>query len=66
MLFTLSEPGVKKDIAKSITEAYIEGSIFEQFIGTGDNAPIKTQNETGNINGLVDMRLRANIRTGGV
>ena len=66
MLFTLSEPGVRKDIARSITEAYIEGSIFEQFIGTGDNAPIKTQNETGNTNGLVDMRLRANIRTGGV
>ena len=66
MLFTLSEPGVRKDIAKEITTAYIEDSIFEQFIGTGSNAPIKTQNETGNLNGLVDIRLRGNIRTGGV
>uniref|UniRef100_UPI004047F11B hypothetical protein n=1 Tax=Aliarcobacter sp. TaxID=2321116 RepID=UPI004047F11B len=66
MLFTLSEPGVRKDIAAEVTEAYIEGSIFEQFIGTGSNAPIKTQNETGNLNGLVDIRLRGNIRTGGV
>jgi hypothetical protein len=66
MLFTLSEAGVRKEIAKEITTAYVEGSIFEQFIGTGSNAPIKTQNETGNLNGLVDIRLRGNIRTGGV
>lgn len=65
-LFTLSEAGVRKDIAKEITTAVVEDSIFQQFIGTGANAPIKTQNETGNINGLVDIRLRGNIRDGGV
>ena len=65
-LFTLSEAGVRKDIAKEVTTAVIEDSIFEQFIGTGSNAPIKTQDETGNINGLVDIRLRGNIRDGGV
>ena len=65
-LFTLSEAGVKKSIAKEVTVAVVEGSIFNQFIGTGNNAPIKTQDESGNVGGLCDIRLRGNIRDGGV
>lgn len=65
-LFTLTEVGVKTEIAKEVTTAVVEDSIFSQFIGMGANAPIKTQDETGNLNGLADIRLRGNIRSGGV
>jgi len=65
-LFTLTEVGIKTEIAKEITEAVVEDSIFSQFIGMGKNAPIKTQDESGNLNGLADIRLRGNIRSGGV
>lgn len=65
-LFTLTEEGVKTEIAQEVTMAVVEDSIFSQFIGTGRNAPIKTQDETGNLNGLADIRLRGNIRSGGV
>jgi len=65
-LFSLTEVGVKTEIAKDVTLAVVEDSIFNQFMGTGANAPIKTQDETGNIKGLADIRLRANLRSGGV
>lgn len=65
-LFTLTELGVRQTIAKDVTTAMVEDSIFNQFIGTGANAPIKTQDETGNLEGMATIRLRGNIRSGGV
>jgi len=65
-LFELTELGVKQRLEKEVTTAVVEDSIFNQFIGTGANAPIKAQDETGNIEGMSTIRLRGNLRSGGV
>jgi N4-gp56 family major capsid protein len=64
--FSATEPKVRKELGKEITKAAFEDSKWMQFIGTGDNAIIKSQRENGVNGGSVTMRMRGLLRGAGV
>ena len=64
--FSTTEPKVRKELGKEITKAAFEDSKWAQFIGTGENAIIKSQRENGVNGGSVTMRMRGLLRGSGV
>ena len=64
--FSVTEPKVRKQLGREITKAAFEDSKWSQFIGTGDNAIIKSQRENGVNGGSVTMRMRGLLRGTGV
>ncbi len=64
--FSTTEPKVRKELGREITKASFEESKWAQFIGTGENAIIKSQRENGVNGGSVTMRMRGLLRGSGV
>ncbi|WP_456403220.1 phage capsid family protein [Hydrogenimonas sp.] len=64
--FSTTEPKVRKELGKEITKAAFEESKWAQFIGTGENAIIKSQRENSVNGGSVTMRMRGLLRGSGV
>jgi hypothetical protein len=63
--FELSNAKITHKLGKDITVVVSQDSKWSQFVGTGNNAIVKTQKADG-LNGTVTMRLRGLLRSGGV